>query len=387
MNRSLEYILGRARRGESVIIVGAGVRGRELLEHLLKESDISVEAFFDNNDALEGSRIKNIKVLKPCRMEGKNYMYVVAFDKAALREELRSQLQGLGIQKKEIVTYYYCRDYDYMSSLGEEHYKDELDEIYYECFGKRMNWKTPVTYNEKINWEKFNIKDERRTKLADKYLVRDWVKEKIGEQYLTKSYGAWDDAYDIDFDSLPDAFVLKVNNGSTRNIVVKNKAEINREEVCRQLNEWKDKNFAYVSFELHYKDIVPKIICEEYLEGMAESVYDYNIYCFHGEPDYIWCIKGSHMPDCMASFYDKEWNMQPFSYGYPKDPVLAPRPEQLEKMLELSRVLCKEFEHVRVDWYNMPDGRVLFGEMTFSTWSGLMHFVPEEYDEFFGKLI
>lgn len=387
MNRSLKYIMDRAKRGESVIIVGAGVRGKELLEHLLKESAISVEAFFDNNEALEGSSIKNVKVLKPCRLKDKNYMYVVAFDKASLRQELRSQLQELGIQKKEIVTYYYFRDYDYMSSLDEEHYRDELDEIYYECFGKRMNWQTPVTYNEKINWEKFNIKDERRTILADKYLVRNWVKEKIGEQYLTKSYGAWDDANDIDFDSLPDAFVLKVNNGSTRNIVVKNKAEINREEVCRQLNEWKDNNFAYVSFELHYKDIVPKIICEEYLEGMAESVYDYNIYCFHGEPEYIWCIKGSHMPDCQASFYDKEWNMQPFSYGYPKDPVLAPRPGQLEKMLELSRVLCKEFEHVRVDWYNMPDGRVLFGEMTFSTWSGLMHFVPEEYDEFFGKLI
>ena len=79
--------------------------------------------------------------------------------------------------------------------------------------------------------------------------------------------------------------------------------------------------------------------------------------------------------------------MQPFSYGYPKDPVLAPKPGKLDKMLELSRVLCQDFEHVRVDWYNMPDGRVLFGEMTFSTWSGLMHFVPEEYDGVFGKLI
>lgn len=387
MNRSLEYILRRAIKGERVVIFGAGFRGKELLEHLIKDVSISVAAFFDNDETLEGSSIKSIKVRKPCRMEDENCMYVIAVDTAALRQELRNQLQELGIQKDEIVTYYYCRDYDYMSSLNEEHYRDELDEIYYECFGKRMNWQQPVTYNEIINWEKFNIKDERRTLLADKYLVREWVKERIGEQYLTKSYGVWDNAYEIDFDSLPNAFVLKVNNGSTRNIVVKNKAEIDRDEVCRQLNEWKDKNFAFVSFELHYKNIVPKIICEEYLEGMAENVYDYNIYCFHGEPEYIWCIKGSHMPDCQASFYDKDWNMQPFSYGYPKDPVLAPKPGKLDKMLELSRVLCQDFEHVRVDWYNMPDGRVLFGEMTFSTWSGLMHFVPEEYDGVFGKLI
>ena len=132
---------------------------------------------------------------------------------------------------------------------------------------------------------------------------------------------------------------------------------------------------------------MPKIICEEYLEGLADYIYDYNIYCFHGEPMYIWCIKGSHKPECQASFYNKKWEMQEFSYGYPKDPVLAPKPAGLEEMLELSRILCRDFEHIRVDWYNLPDGRVLFGEMTFSTWSGLMHFIPEEYDEIFGKLI
>ena len=149
----------------------------------------------------------------------------------------------------------------------------------------------------------------------------------------------------------------------------------------------KKSNFAFQTFEMQYKNVVPKIICEEYLEGVAESVYDYNIYCFHGEPEYIWCIKGSHRPGCQASFYNKDWELQPFSYGYPKDPVLAPRPEKLDEMLELSRVLSKDFQHVRVDWYNLPDGRVLFGEMTFSTWSGLMHFEPEKYDAVFGSLI
>ena len=158
-------------------------------------------------------------------------------------------------------------------------------------------------------------------------------------------------------------------------------------QVCQQLNEWKVHNFAFESYELHYKDIIPKIVCEEYLEGVAENVYDYNIYCFHGEPEYIWCIRESHRPGCRASFYNKEWEMQPFSYGYPKDPVLAPRPEKLEEMLELSKILCKEFQHVRVDWYNLPDGRVVFGEMTFSTWGGLMHFEPKEYDIVFGRLI
>ena len=171
------------------------------------------------------------------------------------------------------------------------------------------------------------------------------------------------------------------------NIIVKNKAEIDFEQVRRLLNEWKECNYAYTSLEYHYKDIPPRILCEEYLEGLAESVYDYNIYCFHGKPEYIHCLKESHKPGWRGSFYDKDWVMQPFSYGCPKDPVAAPKPQNLNEMLRLSKLLCKDFEHVRVDWYDLPDGRVLFGEMTFSPWSGLCKFYPEEYDFIFEKLI
>ena len=207
------------------------------------------------------------------------------------------------------------------------------------------------------------------------------------QEYVTRLYAVWDSVDDINFDVLPNSFVLKVNNGSGRNIIVKDKQNMDKDLVCKQLGIWLNQNFAYVSLELQYKDVVPKIICEEYLEGVAEEIYDYNIYCFHGEPEYIWCIKGSHRPGCKASFYNKKWEKQPFSYGYPKDEEMAPVPEKLEKMLELSRILCEDFEHVRVDWYNLPNGRVLFGEMTFTTWSGLRRFEPDEYDTVFGNLI
>lgn len=98
--------------------------------------------------------------------------------------------------------------------------------MYYERFGKRINWENPTTYNEKINWEKLNVKDERRNKLADKLLVRDWIREQIGEKYLTRVYGVWNDANDIDFDKLPNAFALKLNNASGRNFIVKDKSQI-----------------------------------------------------------------------------------------------------------------------------------------------------------------
>lgn len=386
LKRSLNDVINRAKKVGKVVIVGAGKRGQELFGDLREFDDIDIVAFFDNSEHMKGRIIQNIEIVEPYKVNSP-CIYVIAVDAETHRREFYVQLQGLGIEKESIIIYYYNRDYGYLSTLSEACYEEEIKVMYYETFGKEINWKNPTTYNEIINWEKINIKDERRTKLADKYLAREWVKEQIGEKYLTRLYGVWGDAYEIDFDKLPNAFALKLNNGSGRNVIVKDKTQINRSEICRQLNEWRDHNFAFESYELHYKDIVPKIICEEYMEGMAESVYDYNIYCFHGEPEYIWCIKGSHRPGCQASFYNKDWEMQPFSYGYPKDLIEAPRPEKLEEMLMLSRILCKEFQHVRVDWYNLPDGRVLFGEMTFSTWSGLMHFEPEEYDTIFGNLI
>lgn len=387
LDRSLNYVIERAKKAVTVVIVGAGERGKELFEHLKAEDAVSVKCFFDNNKKLTETTFDGLEIVKPINLELEGCIYVIAVDKPAVRKELQSQLQELEIAQEDIIIYYYFRDNDYLSSLDEKYYQEELQAIYYEIFGKRINWENPTTYNEKINWEKLNIKDARRMRLADKYLVREWIKEQIGNKYLTKLYGVWDRTEEIDFDKLPKSFAIKLNNGSGRNIIVKDKSNVDWASVCRQLDEWRERNFAFETLELHYRDIVPKIICEEYLEGVAESVYDYNIYCFHGEPVYIWCIKGSHRPGCQASFYNKEWEMQPFSYGYPKDPQVAPRPEKLDEMLQLSRKLCKTFEHVRVDWYNLPDGRVLFGEMSFSTWSGLSKWKPEEYDTVFGELI
>lgn len=386
MKLSLENMLERLKSTDNVVIVGAGKRGRALRLHL-KCRSVAVAYFFDNNQELCGNDIGDVKIVKPYKIENGTSLYVIAVDGVRMQEEFLKQLCSLGIAEHDIMRFDRFAEYDYLSKLDEKYYPMELQEMFFERFGRKIDWNHPVTYNEKVNCDKINCREIIRTQLADKYLVRDWIKEKIGEQYLNKLYGVWDDADDIDFDKLPNAFALKVNNGSGRNIIVKDKSQIDQDIVRRRLNDWKNNNYAFQFFELQYKDIVPKIICEAYLDGMAESLYDYNIYCFHGEPEYIWCIKGSHKPDCRASFYTKNWEMMPFSFGYPKDNVLAPRPINLDKMLELSRVLSKDFKHVRVDWYNLPDGRVLFGEMTFMTWGGMYHFEPEEWDTYFGSLI
>lgn len=387
-NKELEKVIQKAKIADKVVIVAASRCGRELIE-LLEEENVRVDVFFDNDEKKEGTLIRGIQVVKPYKLAGENILYIVAIDSIKGQEELKKQLLSLGISEEHITRSYCEKDDEYYSSLDEEFYKEEISKQYKGLFERELNWNNPTTYTEIINWEKINIRDKRRTEYADKVMVREHIKKKIGEKYLTKQYGVWDNAEDIDFDALPSSFVLKLNHGSGMNIVVKDKEKVDFEEIKKQLNEWKKMNYAFFhgQYELHYKDIVPKISCDEYLEGVADNVYDYNIYCFHGEPEYIWCIKGSHKPECKASFYNKDWEMQEFSFGYPKDEELAPKPENLDEMIRLSRILSEEFTHVRVDWYNLPDGRLLFGELTFATWGGLKHFKPEKYDQVFGKLV
>lgn len=386
MENNLANVLEKFDKRGKIIIVGAGLVGQELY-NILYRQNIKIYKVYDNSKEKIGKLLGNIRITVPQKDHDESCLYIITTNRADVRQSLYKQLQELGIDKKNINIYIPSLNYDIISSLKEEEYKEAISELFFRRFGYEINWENPKTYNEKINWEKLNVKDPMRTRLADKYLVREWVKEQIGEEHLTNWYGVWNNAYDINFDELPSQFVLKTNNGSARNIIVKDKTKLNIDETVKQLNMWKERNHAFVALELHYKDIEPKIICEEYLEGLAENVYDYNIYCFGGEPVYIWCINGSHRVGCKASFYDLNWKMQPFSYGYPKDPVEAPRPKDLDEMLHLSRILSKNFKHVRVDWYNMPDGRVLFGEMTFATWAGLRKFEPKEYDALFGDLI
>lgn len=384
LDRSLTWILDNVNVNEFVI-VGAGVRGKQLVDKLL-ERNMVPQCIFDNSEKLWGNNKAGVSIQKPIKLT-ESTDYIIAIDSVKAREEVKTQLIDLGIEERNIYIYY-GSNYQFWRELDDTYYQREISALYKVTFDKEMDWENPKSYNEKLNWEKLHIHDERKTILADKYLVREWIAETIGNKYLNTLYGVWDNADDIDFGKLPESFVLKCNHGSGCNIIVKNKQELDVSEARKQLNEWLGVNTFYLGFEWQYKNIPPKIICEAYLEGMAETVYDYNVLCFHGEPKYIICISGCHTAQGRAAFYDTEWKKQEFSHeGYPYDPVEAPKPEQLDEMLALSRILSKDFNHVRVDWYNMPDGRVLFGEMTFTTWNGLKRFEPEEWDLKLGELI
>jgi len=372
---------------EKTVIVGAGVLGQYVLAHL-RTVGIEPIAFFDNR-LDEGSYVDGVTVIKPINM-GEDYLYVISVKAERNIQSLYEQLRAKTIlQENIIVLEYYPRTYEFRSKLQEDEYQKVLDLEYYERFHKLMNWEEPHTYNEKINWEKVYVRDRRKTQLADKYFVREWIEEKIGSQYLNEIYGVWNNAEDIDFRQMPEQFVLKMNNGSGRNIIVTDKSSMDEVAIRKQLDEWKTINFGHLYLEEQYRGIKPKIICEKYLEGLAERYYDYDIFCFHGEPRYIQCISGCHRENAKAAFYDTNWNKQSFTQAYAYDEEVAPRPKNLEKLLELTRVLAKDFDHVRVDWFEYPDSGegFLFSEMTFSTWAGYKHFIPSVYDEIWGSWI
>lgn len=277
------------------------------------------------------------------------------------------------------------KNYDYYTELYPEEYPKELEEWYESVTGKRLDLDNPKTFNEKIQWLKLYDKNPLKTVLTDKYLVREWIKEKIGEQYLIPLLGVWDSFDDIDFDKLPDKFVLKTTHSSGWNIIVKDKNLLDINEAREKINFWMKRNYALNwGFELHYSDIKPRIIAEKYIENLND-LFDYKILCFHGKPKYIW-VDSQRYVDHRRDFFDLSWNHLDIRQKYDNAEKTIPRPEKLEEMIQLAEFLSEGFCHVRVDFYEV-DGRIYFGEMTFTSGSGSEELIPEKVNYELGNLM
>ena len=271
--------------------------------------------------------------------------------------------------------------------MSETERKNHLKKWYFYNTGKILNYDSPKTFNEKIQWMKLYDSTPVKTRLADKYLVRDWVKEKIGEKYLIPLLGVWNSFDEIDFKSLPDKFVLKCNHGCGYNYIVKDKSKLKNKKVKQQFNNWMKENYAYKSgLELHYADIKHKIIAEQYIENGNNDLYDYKFWCFNGKVKFIQFLSERYTDGLKMAFYDRNWNKQNFVYSYPMDEKIIEKPDNLDEMICIAETLAKEFNHVRVDLYRLDSGRIYFGEMTFTSCSGICKWEPEETDEYMGSL-
>ena len=253
--------------------------------------------------------------------------------------------------------------------------------------GKKMNWKNPQIFNEKLNWLKLYDRRSEYIKMADKYEVRDYIREKLGEEYLIPLLGVWDSVEDIDFSSLPKQFVLKCTHDSASVVICKDKETFNQEAAKRKLDKALKTNYFYPSREWPYKNIVPRIIAEQYMVDESEiELKDYKIYNFSGVPELIQVDFGRFTKH-ERNLYTTKWEYIDERIEYPTDRNrLISKPENLEEMLSCARKLSEGIPSVRTDFYSI-NGKVYFGEITFYQEAGFGRFESEEYERKLGNLI
>jgi hypothetical protein len=258
------------------------------------------------------------------------------------------------------------------------------DETYVKCmfksvFGYDLDLEHPKTFNEKLQWLKLYNRKPEYTMMVDKYRVRDYIREKIGEEYLIPLLGVWDRVEDIDFDALPDQFVLKCNHDQGSVVICKDKKTFDVDKAKKKLARKLRKDQYWPTREWPYKNVPRKIICEKYMEDSSTAeLLDYKFFCFDG---LVKCLYVSDSIHHKIQFYDENYNTLDLErYDYTKFEVLPRKPINFDQMKAFAARLSKDIQHVRVDFYEV-NGHVYFGEMTFYTCSGFIPFKEAKWDK------
>jgi len=281
---------------------------------------------------------------------------------------------------------------------------DKLMEFYYEKLstpektikkrykkrlGKKVDLTEQIVFNDKIQWLKLNWYDPFATICADKYKVRDVIKQTVGEKYLNEQIAVFENVNEIDIEKLHKSFVLKGTHGSGFNIVCRDKTKMKWDLEFRKMKRWLSNKYYLKNGEWVYKDIKPRIICEKYMddENQHDGLTDYKFYCFHGEPMYCQVIKDREAEGTI-DFFDMNWNHMEFTglQKLPHSKEKIEKPLKLNEMYNIAEKLSKRFPFVRVDFYYV-NNKVYFGEITFFPRSGFGDFQPEEWNERIGALI
>lgn len=266
-----------------------------------------------------------------------------------------------------------------------------VSKIRYErTFNKKLNLEQPKTFNEKLMWLKLNkyANDPLVSQCSDKYAVREYV-EKCGLSHILNDLlGVWDHAEDVEWEKLPERFAIKCNHGCGYNIICQDKIRFDTEKAVKQLKKWMKDDFWKEYAEVHYKHIPKKIICEKYLEGKKDALpVDYKIYCFHGKPVYIgnFIERNIETDKILRGYFDLDWNPSPV-FRYEMDASKFQRPKCLAEMIAYAERLSKPFPFVRVDFYEV-DGKIYFGELTFTPTGCLARYYTDEANLKLGELL
>lgn len=278
---------------------------------------------------------------------------------------------------------------EYKRLKGIINYKRKSDEemvkdIYFKKMNEKLNLNNPIKYNEKVQWLKLYYKNPVMTTCADKYLVRSHLKNKGFGDLLNNLIKVYESVDEIRLNELPNKFVLKGTHGSGWNIIVNDKNNFNWIAWKLVMKSWLNQNFYYYGREWPYKDIKPRIICEEFLEdSQGEGINDYKVFCFNGEPKFVQ-VDVSRFTSHKKNFYDLDWNLMPLKINEENINVGIDKPKNFNLMIKIARELSNDFPHVRVDFYEVKE-QLVFGELTFFPNNGTGRIFPEEYEIVLGK--
>ena len=264
-----------------------------------------------------------------------------------------------------------------------------LETVFPLIMGYDLNLDNPKTYNEKLQWLKLYDRNPLYTKLVDKYEVKEYIANIIGKEHIIPTIGVWNNENDIDFDSLPQRFVLKCTHDSGGVIICTDKSKLDIQETKKKLHNGLKRDYFYVNREWPYKNVPHRIIAEEFMEdksqdaGQMEGLRDYKFFCFNGEPKMVYVgsarLGGSHI-----DHFDMDFNLLPFErhFGHAKE--TPQRPRMFEEMKSIAKTLCQGFAHVRVDLYTI-NNQIYFGELTFHPGAGFREFRPIDWDYKIGE--
>ena len=285
------------------------------------------------------------------------------------------------------------RDYRFLILSGQGFYDNMDDETYLKlkykaCLGKVLHLDNPQTFNEKLQWLKLYDRKPEYTTMVDKYAVKKYVADIIGEEYIIPTLGVWYHFDEIDFDKLPNHFVLKCTHDSGGIVICKDKNKLDLKSAKKKIEKCLKRNYYWSSREWPYKDVKPRIIAEPYMEdSKAHELIDYKFMCFNGKVKCSFtCSERFSKDGLKVTFFDKDWNIMPFERHYPASKNPPKKPINYDKMIQFSEQLSQGISFVRVDFYEI-NGQLFFGELTFYPGSGFEEFTPEEWDYKLGDFL
>ena len=263
-----------------------------------------------------------------------------------------------------------------------------LKKVYRANMGKELNLEQPVTYTEKLQWLKLYDQRPEYTRMVDKYEVKKYVAEKLGEEYIIPVIGVWERVEDIDFDALPQRFVLKTTHDSGGIVICKDKDTLDIPAAQKKLRYFLNRDYFDHKREWPYKHVKHRIIAEPYMEDSRfAELRDYKFFTFGGVPKVLYIAQGRGRGEpTVADFFDMDFNHLPFAIDHDMAATPPEKPERFEEMKRFAALLSEGTPQLRVDFYEV-DGRIYFGEMTFFHCSGLNPFHPEEWDRIFGDWV